>query len=77
MFVWWDYLQVIGFVEMMDYFGVISGQNVLFDKLDVFCYLMLDGYCLGLGGKEFNVYIIVGIENCYESYQLEEGCWKL
>lgn len=62
---------------MMDYPGVISGQNALLDKLDAFRHLTLDGHCPGLGGKELNAYITAGIENCHESYQLEEGRRKL
>lgn len=30
-----------------------------------------------MGGKELNAYITAGIENCHESYQLEEGRRKL
>ncbi len=37
---------------MMDYPGVISGQNALLDKLDAFRHLTLDGHCPGLGGKD-------------------------
>lgn len=62
---------------MMDYPGIISGQNALLDKLDAFRHLTLDGHCPGLGGKELNAYIAAGIENCHESYQLEEGRRKL
>ncbi|XPE24963.1 hypothetical protein ACNKHM_12880 [Shigella sonnei] len=61
---------------MMDYPGKISGQNALLDKLDAFRHLTLDGHCPGLGGKD-NAYIAAGIENCHESYQLEEGRQKL
>ena len=77
MLAWRDHPQVTGLAEMMDYPGVISGQNALLDKLDAFRHLTLDGHCPGLGGKELNAYITAGIENCHESYQLEEGRRKL
>lgn len=77
MLAWRDHPQVTGLAEMMDYPGVISGQNALLDKLDAFRHLTLDGHCPGLGGKELNAYIAAGIENCHESYQLEEGRRKL
>ncbi|EOP1537346.1 adenine deaminase C-terminal domain-containing protein [Escherichia coli] len=36
MLAWRDHPQVTGLAEMMDYPGVISGQNALLDKLDAF-----------------------------------------
>ncbi|STP63295.1 adenine deaminase [Escherichia coli] len=51
MLAWRDHPQVTGLAEMMDYPGVISGQNALLDKLDAFRHLTLDGHCPGLGGK--------------------------
>ncbi|SPW60767.1 adenine deaminase [Escherichia coli] len=62
MLAWRDHPQVTGLAEMMDYPGVISGQNALLDKLDAFRHLTLDGHCPGLGGKELNAYIAAGIE---------------
>lgn len=62
---------------MMDFPGVIGGQDAVLDKLDAFRHMTLDGHCPGLGGKELNAYIAAGIENCHESYLLEEGRRKL
>ncbi|MGU0161706.1 amidohydrolase family protein [Escherichia coli] len=55
----------------------MSGQNALLDKLDAFRHLRWTVTAQGLGGKELNAYITAGIENCHESYQLEEGRRKL
>ena len=77
MLAWRDHPQVTGLAEMMDYPGVISGQNALLDKLDAFRHLTLDGHCPGLGGKELNAYIAAGIENCHESYQFGRRTPKL
>lgn len=74
---WRDHPRVTGLAEVMDYPGVISGQDALLDKLDAFRHLTLDGHCPGLGGKSLNAYIAAGIENCHESYSLEEGRRKL
>lgn len=39
---------ILNLLLMMDYPGVISGQNALLDKLDAFRHLTLDGHCPGL-----------------------------
>lgn len=77
MLAWRDHPQVTGLAEVMDYPGVIAGQNALLDKMDAFRHLTLDGHCPGLNGKSLNAYIAAGIENCHESYRLEEGRRKL
>ncbi|WP_300004379.1 adenine deaminase [uncultured Cedecea sp.] len=74
---WRDHPLITGLAEMMDYPGVIAGKDALLDKLDVFGHLTLDGHCPGLNGKALNAYIAAGVENCHESYQLEEGRSKL
>ncbi|MDM2735429.1 adenine deaminase [Citrobacter sp. Ct235] len=77
MLTWRDHPLVAGLAEVMDYPGVIAGQNTLLDKMDAFRHLTLDGHCPGLSGKALNAYIAAGIENCHESYALEEGRRKL
>ncbi|MFA9595977.1 adenine deaminase [Citrobacter telavivensis] len=77
MLTWRDHPLVAGLAEVMDYPGVIAGQNTLLDKMDTFRHLTLDGHCPGLSGKALNAYIAAGIENCHESYALEEGRRKL
>ena len=74
---WRDHPLVAGLAEVMDYPGVIAGQDALLDKMDAFRHLTLDGHCPGLNGKALNTYIAAGIENCHESYLLEEGRRKL
>lgn len=77
MLIWRDHPLVAGLAEVMDYPGVIAGQNALLDKMDAFRHLTLDGHCPGLNGKALNAYVAAGIENCHESYTLEEGRRKL
>ncbi|HGV9228274.1 adenine deaminase [Citrobacter amalonaticus] len=77
MLTWRDHPLVAGLAEVMDYPGVIAGQDALLDKMDAFRPLTLDGHCPGLSGKALNAYIAAGIENCHESYTLEEGRRKL
>lgn len=68
MLAWRDHPQVTGLAEMMDYPGVISGQNALLDKLDAFRHLTLDGHCPGLGGKELNAYITADTLKAHERF---------
>ena len=77
MLAWRDHPLVTGLAEVMDYPGVVAGQNTLLDKMDAFRHLTLDGHCPGLGGKALNTYIAAGIENCHESFSREEGLRKL
>lgn len=77
MLAWRDHPLVAGLAEVMDYPGVIAGQDALLDKMDAFRHLTLDGHCPGMSGKVLNAYIAAGIENCHESYTLEEGRRKL
>lgn len=73
MLAWRDHPQVTGLAEMMDYPGVISGQNALLDKLDAFRHLTLDGHCPVWVVKNLTPILLRDIENCHESYHLEEG----
>lgn len=77
MLTWRDHPHVAGLAEVMDYPGVIAGQDALLDKMDAFRHLTLDGHSPGLQGKALNAYIAAGIENCHESYLPEEGRRKL
>ncbi|WP_336220162.1 adenine deaminase [Citrobacter amalonaticus] len=77
MLAWRDHPLVAGLAEVMDYPGVIAGRDALLDKMDAFRSLTLDGHCPGLQGKALNAYIAAGIQNCHESFRLEEGHRKL
>jgi len=74
---WRDHPLVTGLAEVMDYPGVVSGQDSLLDKIAAFSSLTIDGHSPGLSGKALNAYIAAGVENCHESYLLEEGRRKL
>lgn len=45
MLAWRDHPLVAGLAEVMDYPGVIAGQDALLDKMDAFRHLTLDGHC--------------------------------
>ena len=72
-----DHPRVLGLGEMMNYPGVINGQEEVLDKLEVFEGKMRDGHAPLLRGKKLNAYRVAGIENCHESVSAEEAKEKL
>ncbi|MBT3586331.1 MAG: adenine deaminase [Halobacteriovoraceae bacterium] len=68
---------VLGLAEMMNFPGVINGDDEVLDKLEAFEDLNVDGHCPMVRGKELNAYIAAGIQNCHETVGAEEGREKL
>jgi adenine deaminase len=68
---------VLGLAEMMNFPGVINGNDAVLDKIEAFSDLNLDGHCPMLRGKALNAYIAAGIQNCHETVTREEGREKL
>lgn len=72
-----SHINVLGLAEMMNFPGVINGDDSVLDKLEAFSDLNLDGHCPLLRGKELNAYIAAGIQNCHETISKDEGKEKL
>lgn len=72
-----DNPHVLGLAEMMNFPGVIHGNEDVLDKIEEFSDLNLDGHCPLLQGKELNAYIAAGIQNCHETVGADEGLEKL
>lgn len=68
---------VLGLAEMMNFPGVISGDEKVLDKIEEYSDMNLDGHCPLLRGKALNAYIAAGIQNCHETVTKEEGHEKL
>lgn len=68
---------VLGLAEMMNFPGVINGDEKVLDKIEEFSDMNLDGHCPLLRGKALNAYIAAGIQNCHETVTREEGKEKL
>lgn len=66
---------IIGLGEMMNYPGVIGGDEEVFRKLAL-CDIR-DGHCPHLSGKALNAYVMQGIGSDHESTSYEEGYEKL
>ena len=68
---------VIGLGEVMDFPGVIGGDNSILDKITLAGDRVIDGHAPGVSGKELNAYIAAGISSDHESVSLEEAREKL
>lgn len=68
---------VLGLAEMMNFPGVINGNEAVLDKIEEYSDLNLDGHCPLLRGKALNAYIAAGIQNCHETVSADEGKEKL
>jgi len=71
------YPNVIGLGEMMNFPGVVSGDEKVLKKIGASKGRVIDGHAPGLEGKELNAYISAGILSDHESTTLEEGKEKL
>jgi adenine deaminase len=69
--------KIIGLGEMMNFPGVISGDEEVLKKISAAKGRVIDGHAPGLAGKELNAYLSAGILSDHESTTLEEGREKL
>ncbi|MGA2670410.1 MAG: adenine deaminase [Dehalococcoidia bacterium] len=68
---------VIGLGEMMNFPGVVSGDEEVLNKISASQGKVIDGHAPGLTGKELNAYVSAGILSDHESTTLEGGREKL
>jgi adenine deaminase len=68
---------IIGLGEMMNFPGVVSGDEEVLKKISASKGKVIDGHAPGLAGKELNAYLSAGIRSDHESTTLEEGKEKL
>jgi adenine deaminase len=69
--------KIIGLGEMMNFPGVVSGDEEVLKKISASKGKVIDGHAPGLAGKELNAYLSSGILSDHESTTLEEGKEKL
>jgi adenine deaminase len=69
--------KIIGLGEMMNFPGVVSGNEEVLQKLSASKGKVIDGHAPGLAGKELNAYLSAGILSDHESTTPEEGKEKL
>lgn len=68
---------VIGLGEVMDFAGIISGEEEVLRKVGAAEGMVVDGHAPRLSGQELNAYLSAGIRSDHESTSLEEGKEKL
>jgi adenine deaminase len=67
----------LGLGEVMNYPGVIYGDQLILNKITVAEGKVIDGHAPGVSGKDLNAYIAAGIRSDHESVVLEEAREKL
>ncbi len=69
--------ECIGLGEVMNYPGVIFGDDAVLRKIESAKGKIVDGHAPGVSGKDLNAYIGAGIHSDHESVALAEGEEKL
>jgi adenine deaminase len=69
--------KIIGLGEMMNFPGVVSGNEEVLKKISAANGRVIDGHAPGLTGRELNAYMTAGILSDHESTTPEEGKEKL
>jgi adenine deaminase len=68
---------VIGLAEVMNFPGVVQGEEEVLEKLKVFEGRVVDGHCPRLSGLPLNAYAAAGIGSDHECAEIEEAREKL
>lgn len=68
---------VIGLAEVMNFPGVLHGDEQVLEKLRAFGDQVIDGHCPGLSGKDLAAYIAAGIGSDHECTSVDEAREKL
>src|SRR5712691_6242008 len=69
--------RVLGLAEMMNFPGVISGDEAELAKLELELAEHVDGHAPGVLGRHLQAYVAAGIRSDHEAYTLEEGRERL
>lgn len=69
--------KALGLAEMMNFPGVIHGDEEVLEKLELFSGLRIDGHVPLVRGRELSAYCAAGISSCHESSELDEALEKL
>jgi adenine deaminase len=69
--------RVLGLAEMMNFPGVLAGQEGVLEKLRAFSCRPRDGHGPGLTGRDLQAYVGTGISSDHESIEASEAREKL
>lgn len=68
---------VLGLAEVMNFHGVVAGDEAVLAKLRAFAGKVVDGHAPGLTGRALGAYAAAGIASDHESTTVEEAREKL
>jgi adenine deaminase len=69
--------RILGLAEVMNYPGVLLGDEKVLAKLQVFKGRVIDGHAPSLGGHDLQAYCSAGIQSDHETSDLKEAKEKL
>jgi adenine deaminase len=69
--------KIMGLGEMMNFAGVVAGDEEVLRKISAAKGKVIDGHAPGLTGRGLNAYLSAGILSDHESTSIEEGKEKL
>jgi adenine deaminase len=68
---------VLGLAEVMNYHGVIGGDDALLEKIEAFQDRVIDGHSPGMSGVGLQAYVAAGVQSDHESTTAEEALEKV
>lgn len=74
---WMSRPGILGLAEMMNFPGVVNGDQKVLAKLKAASGRVRDGHAPGLSGKSLNAYVYAGIGSDHECFSLEEAREKV
>ena len=72
-----DHPRILGLAEMMNFPGVLMGDEDTLEKIILFRDKILDGHCPSLTHYDLQAYLTVGIRSDHETTDLSEALEKL
>ena len=72
-----DHPWVLGLAELMNYPGVVLGDEGMLDKISLFDHLVLDGHAPDMTGAMLNAYVSAGVRSEHECTTVAEAMEKL
>jgi adenine deaminase len=68
---------VLGLAEVMNYHGVIAGDDAVLEKIGAFHDRVIDGHSPGLSGAGLQAYVAAGVQSDHESTTGDEALEKV
>ena len=72
-----DEKRILGLAEVMNFPGILNGQEDLLEKVFLYRERILDGHCPGLSGKDLQAYVTAGMRSDHEISGFSEASEKL